>query len=265
MAIRLQKRLTLSSMHDVDLGQPVDDGDQIEWDDDLGKWVNVPGHQLAEANPTGLVDGGEINIALPPSTTSFGPVAYADETYTLEWQCIRDDAGGGQPDPDWIPVIGTISSARVVTDGNASTLYIDAGNPQDVGQISCLATSPPGDVVVTERSNVHRLEVDGSGVDGIEVVAGIGVIVDSYTTPDTRPAVAAVSWNDQFAQITAAPSAAGSLVYLTIANIGGQGPAENTAMGELRQYSYAPTQALSLIHISEPTRRRDSSRMPSSA
>ena len=252
MAIRLRKRLTLSSMHDVELDLPPDDGDQIEWDDDLGKWVNVPGYQLAEANPTGLIDGGELNIAPVtdnPEQTHFGAVTISDESAALEWQCIRDDDGTGSPDDDWGPVADRLADARIVTVGPTTTLYIDSGQIGDTGQISCLATSATSDpsVKITTRTNVQWLDVipkpTQPGADGIEVLPGVGLIVDSYSVPDTPPTRAAVSWNQINTEITAAPAVAGSIVYLTMANVGGSGPYPDTELGELRQYATPPTQA----------------------
>ena len=235
MAIRLKKRLTLSSMHDVELDQPLDEGDRIEWDGE--KWISVSGWDASEANPTGLIDGGELNIAPVLSQTVFGPVTFSDQDYILEWQWRADDQGS------WVPALGTLSDARVVTDGATSMLYIDSAVVSDAGQISCFATSPPGDIVTTVRTNVQALGVaPGSGALGAEVIAGVGVIVDSYSVPDERPQIAAVSWHQANEPITAAPEVAGSIVYLTIASVGGVGPYPGTTLGKLRQYATPPPQ-----------------------
>jgi hypothetical protein len=115
----------------------LDDGETIEWQEPPGVWQAVPRHQLAEANPTGLVNGGELNI--------------------------------------------------------------------------------------------------GPGPNDVEVIAGNGIIVDSYTNPVQPPVISTVAWAQINDPITAAPAVAGSIVYLTM-----------DGTGTLQQYPTAPT---------EPTRR----------
>lgn len=84
----------------------------------------------------------------------------------------------------------------------------------------------------------------GPGVNDIEVLAGTGVIVDSYTTPDVAPVTTPLSWPQINTPITASPASAGSFVFFTMsADIGGlPGPVAGTTLGVLKQYNVVPTQ-----------------------
>ena len=84
----------------------------------------------------------------------------------------------------------------------------------------------------------------GPGVNDVEILSGIGVIIDSYTDPDARPASVVLDWPQINEAITAAPSAEGSIVYLTIYNTGVPStPIDNVPVfvGALRQYDTYPT------------------------
>jgi len=54
----------------------------------------------------------------------------------------------------------------------------------------------------------------------IEVVAGLGAVIDSYTNPLAPSTIIALTWDLLNEPITAAPSVAGSVVWFTIGNTG---------------------------------------------
>ena len=62
-------------------------------------------------------------------------------------------------------------------------------------------------------------ELNISGGTNIEVIAGSGVIVDSYTNPDTQPVFTGVSWTTIDTPISVTAEA-GALVYFTVNNAG---------------------------------------------
>jgi len=70
----------------------------------------------------------------------------------------------------------------------------------------------------------------GPGPNDIEVIAGNGVVVDSYTNPLQQPLVTPVTWAQINEPITAAPSVGGSIVWFTI---------DDT--GTLQQWAQSPT------------------------
>jgi hypothetical protein len=87
----------------------------------------------------------------------------------------------------------------------------------------------------------------GPGINDVEVIAGLGVIIDSYTAPLEPPVVKAIEWPQINEDITAAPAQAGSVVWLSIRDTGIAGnPIGNapTFLGELIQYATAPSPTL---------------------
>lgn len=119
----LQHKHWLKNLQDVEITEPVVEDHGIFWDIDLEKWVNtaVP-YQYAEAWPTGLADGGELNI--------------------------------------------------------------------------------------------------GPGVNDVEIIAGIGVTVDTYTEPTEQTQYLGLKWPQINTAITAAPVVAGSIVWISIQDTG---------------------------------------------
>jgi len=84
-----------------------------------------------------------------------------------------------------------------------------------------------------------ELNIVGGGAD-VEVLAGEGVKVDSYTNPYGAPAVTRLSWNRLQATIVSA-GVAGNIVYLTLAEGALDGPVANTKEVVLKQYVVQPT------------------------
>lgn len=68
----------------------------------------------------------------------------------------------------------------------------------------------------TGLANGGELNI-GPGANDIEVVAGVGIIIDSYTDPDSPPDTRVISWDLTNTAITAAPAAAGSVVWFSMA------------------------------------------------
>jgi hypothetical protein len=54
----------------------------------------------------------------------------------------------------------------------------------------------------------------------IQAIAGYGVLVDAWTDPLAPPALSAIQWNTTQSAITAAPAAAGSIVWFSMASTG---------------------------------------------
>jgi hypothetical protein len=77
----------------------------------------------------------------------------------------------------------------------------------------------------------------------IEVIAGLGVVVDSYTDPDGIPVKTFLSWNTINATIGTA-GVAGDLVYYSLADGAVAGPQPNTNLGVLvERVNVKPTPA----------------------
>lgn len=86
-----------------------------------------------------------------------------------------------------------------------------------------------------------ELNIAGLGLD-IEVIGGIGVIVDAYTNPDSIPAKTLLSWGTLQEPINA-PASIG-VVHFTLADAGTPGPVADTNLGVLVQYvNVRPTPA----------------------
>ena len=67
----------------------------------------------------------------------------------------------------------------------------------------------------------------------IEIVAGTGIIIDSYTSPLERPVSQVVTWGLIQEEITAALPIAGSIVYFTV-----------NSVGSLKQYASPPSEVV---------------------
>ena len=103
----------------------------------------------------------------------------------------------------------------------------------------------------TGLANGGELNI-GPGADDIEVLGGTGVVIDSYTSPNTPPVVQALTWDQINTPITAAPSVAGSIVWFTIFDTGVAGlPINNVPfnVGDVRQYAQTPTPTLARQEI----------------
>jgi hypothetical protein len=75
----------------------------------------------------------------------------------------------------------------------------------------------------------------------VEVIAGAGVIVDSYTDPLAIPVQTRLSWPTINEVITAAPAVAGSIVRILIADGAVPGPIPDTNLGVLVQQGFPAT------------------------
>lgn len=105
----------------------------------------------------------------------------------------------------------------------------------------------------TGLANGGELNI-GPGVNDIEVIAGLGVITNSYTDPLSPPTVQGIQWDQINTPITAAPSSAGSVVWFSLADSGiphptasNVGPPINT--GTLKQYAAPPGPSLARAEI----------------
>ena len=105
----------------------------------------------------------------------------------------------------------------------------------------------------TGLANGGELNI-GPGVNDIEVITGLGLLVDSYTTPIAPPVLKGLSWAQINEPITAAPSVAGSVVWFSIAatatpavppDVGGI----QIFVGELKQYATPPSPTLARQEI----------------
>jgi hypothetical protein len=81
----------------------------------------------------------------------------------------------------------------------------------------------------------------GPGPNDLEILAGAGVIIDSYTDPLGIPTRQSLSWNQINTPITAAPAVAGSIVRILIADGGVPGPISGTNLGVLVQQGFPAT------------------------
>lgn len=90
--------------------------------------------------------------------------------------------------------------------------------------------------------------------NGIEVLAGLGAVIDGYTTPLAPPILKGLSWPQLNELITAAPSVAGSVVWFSITDTGV--PADPSDLGgiplfvgEINQFAQPPNPTLSRQEI----------------
>ena len=94
----------------------------------------------------------------------------------------------------------------------------------------------------------------GPGADDIEVITGVGVVMDAYTNPLEVPIAKILAWDQINTPITAAPSTAGSVVWFSIQDTGtpytipefGGIPA---FFGQLAQYAVPPSPTLARQEI----------------
>ncbi len=90
------------------------------------------------------------------------------------------------------------------------------------------------------------------GINDVEVIAGVGIIVDNYTVPLSAPVVQVIAWDTASIAITALPSVAGSIVFFTMSDTGvpstpiGNNPVN---VGVLKQYAQRPNPTLSRQEI----------------
>ena len=123
-------------------------------------------------------------------------------------------------------LLGTHQDVVIVNPLDSNALMFDAADSRWKNKVARNESWPTGLI------NGGELNI-GPGINDIEVVAGQGVIVDSYTAPDQQPVFTGVDWAQINEPITASPSVAGSLVYFTI-----------DITGVLKQYATAPDEAL---------------------
>jgi hypothetical protein len=88
-------------------------------------------------------------------------------------------------------------------------------------------------------------ELNMVNVDNIEVVAGAGVIIDSYTDPRSVPIRTYLSWDTQSEPITLLPHPAGTTIFFMIKDTGTTvgAPIDGTNLGKLTQHTSQPTPA----------------------
>jgi len=93
-----------------------------------------------------------------------------------------------------------------------------------------------------------------STADEVEIVAGLGIAVDSYTDPSDPPVLIGIQWGQINEPITAEPPVAGSIVWYSMASTGvpavpPQRGGVSVFVGELKQYSQAPTPSLGRLEV----------------
>jgi hypothetical protein len=86
-------------------------------------------------------------------------------------------------------------------------------------------------------------ELNIVGGTNVEIIAGAGVVIDSYTDPLAIPFKQTLSWDTQDEAITAAPAVAGSFVFILMADGAVPGPVAGTNLGVLTQIATQPTAA----------------------
>jgi len=92
----------------------------------------------------------------------------------------------------------------------------------------------------TGLSDGGELNIVNGGLD-IEVIAGQGVIIDSFTVPSAVPTSISLSWNTLQAPIVTVAPTAGETVHFTLADSGSVGPIVNTNLALLKQYAVTPS------------------------
>jgi hypothetical protein len=111
--------------------------------------------------------------------------------------------------------------------------------------------APATEAVPTGLAGGGELNI-GPGPNDIEVIAGLGVIVDSYTNPIAPPQFQLVDWPQFNEPITAAPAVAGSIVWFSIADSGNPSTPRGgipVNQGILKQYDTYPGPSLARMEI----------------
>jgi len=111
--------------------------------------------------------------------------------------------------------------------------------------------APATEAVPTGLADGGELNI-GPGPNDIEALAGLGVIVDSYTNPIAPPQTQLVDWPQFNEPITAAPAVAGSIVWFSIADSGNPSTpigAIPVNQGILKQYATPPGPSLARMEI----------------
>lgn len=158
-----------------------------------------------------------------------------------EGTIIYQGAGGGGSGKDWQPELDDLQAQidQIVQDLNDH--ISDVQNPHQTSLANLtdtgLATNPlregqglwyDADTglwknrgTVSEAFPTGLVEGGelniGPGANDIEVIAGFGVLTDSYTNPLAPPTVTGLAWDQINTPITAAPEAAGSLAWFSLA------------------------------------------------
>jgi hypothetical protein len=88
----------------------------------------------------------------------------------------------------------------------------------------------------------------------VEVIAGLALVVDSYTDPLNPPLLSGIEWATQQEPITAAPAVAGSIVWISMAQTATPSvPPERGGVqifeGLLKQYAQSPSPTLAKQEI----------------
>jgi hypothetical protein len=260
---------------DVDFTQntPVRTGQGIWFDEADATWKNRAAAE--ESWPTGLADGGELNISNPNPEL----ILNGDFTQVIEpndW--TEGDAWGLGF------LIAQCSGTQVATTLLEQTIPPLTGATEYVvtytvvSHISGTVTANAGGTLGTPRTatgtftetitsggtgfaiegdvdflgGVDNVSVKLAPANDIEVIAGIGIIVNAYDEPLAPPTLLALQWAQINTPITAAPSTAGSVVWFSIADTGT--PVDKFAdivvnAGELKQYAQPPNPSLAKAEI----------------
>lgn len=135
--------------------------------------------------------------------------------------------------PDHIEDQGIHLSTEISNPTEGEGLWYDADTSKWRNRNNTLETWPTG-LIEGGELNI------GPGANDIEVIAGQGLIVNAYSSPNSPPTAKYVTWPQINTPITAAPSAPGSIAWFSIAatitpagDIGGVPVFE----GELKQYA----------------------------
>ena len=163
-------------------------------------------------------------------------LADLDNPHETSWGNLNDIPATFPPDPHTLPFH---SDVTVTAPAHRESLVYDADATQWVNGDGIHQFTEANPTGLVNGGEVNS----GIAVDDVEIGAGLGVVLDSYTTPDERPVSVLVDWPLINEPITAAAGVAGSIVYLTIYNTGVASTPINHApvyVGALRQRATYP-------------------------
>ena len=183
------------------------------------------------------------DIPVPQATDFVGIVdgwignepIYADVTSYLTFDGVDQ---GADPDNQYGV---SINVQRIDISEDWDVVAISGGGGGGGGDNSTELAGYLGEAFPTGLYDGGELNIVGGGLN-IEIIAGAGVIVDSYTDPLDIPSRVNISWATQNEPITS-PAVAGQIAWYTMANAGTQGVLDNSNLGLLIERSVRPTPA----------------------
>ena len=150
-----------------------------------------------------------------------------------------------------------VQELETVMNGGGSTTYdslIDTANSK-VGFANYLPTVNAAETELEYAVQIDDLlgeafpsglhqggELNIIDVTNVEIIAGAGIIVDTYTDPLAIPVHKHLSWNTHEIVIGATP-VAGSFTFFMVVDAGGSGPIAGTSRGQLTEFGSIPTPA----------------------